>query len=113
VRDFEQHQTPRTRPPHDAIKVIRDMLFPHLDVEDRELLPAAHAKVPADEWERLGDEALRALPKRDLPVAAASMDDVVRSLPEAQRPPPPPLPLRILMPLFRRRYAKFIAPLEA
>jgi len=114
VRAFEANaDAEHQRAAHDAIKEVRDLLFPHLDVEDAELLPAAAAKVPSDDWERLGDEALRAVPKRDLPIIAAAMDDVVRSLPEAERPPPPPLPLRVLVPLlWRRKYAKFIEPLE-
>ena len=114
VRELELHpDDAHLRAAHDAIKAIRDLLLPHLDIEDRELLPAAHAKVPADEWERLGDEAMRAIPKRDLPIAVAAMDEVQQGLPESSQPPPPPLPIRLLLPFARRRFKKFVAPLDA
>jgi hypothetical protein len=96
------------------MKAVQDHLFPHLEIEDKELLPAAAASVPAKEWDDLSEAALRAVPKSDLPIVAGAMDEIVRSLPPERQPPPPPLPIRVLTALFwRRKYAKFIAPLDA
>ena len=97
---------------HTTIKTVRDNLVPHLDVEDAELLPAAAESVRADEWKRTSEQALRSIPKKDLPIVAGAIDEVVRSLPKEKQPPPPPLLVRALVALsWRKRYAKFIEPL--
>jgi hemerythrin-like domain-containing protein len=97
---------------HSTIKTVRDNLVPHLDVEDAELLPAAAESVRGDEWKRVSVQALRSIPKKDLPIVAGAIDEVVRSLPKERQPPPPPLLVRALVALsWRKRYAKFIEPL--
>ena len=86
--------------------------MPHLDIEDAQLLPVAAESVDGSEWKRLSDDALRSVPKADLPVAAGALDEVVRSLPPSERPPPPPLLVRMLVAVsWRKRYAKFVEPL--
>ena len=97
---------------HDAIKAVRDELVPHLDVEDAQLLPAAAEAVDGEEWKKLGEQAFRSLDKNDLPVIAGALDEVVRGLPKEQRPPPPPLMVRVLVAVsWRKRYGKFLEPL--
>lgn len=99
---------------HDRIKTVRDELVPHLDVEDEQLLPVAAAAIDADVWKKLGEKALRSVPKKDLPIVAGVMDEVVRSLPVERRPPPPPLLVRALIVLsWRKQYARFVEPLLA
>jgi hemerythrin-like domain-containing protein len=98
----------------DAMAAVRDQLFPHLDKEEAQLLPVAADSVDPAEWKRLGDDAFRSVPKSDLPVVAGAFDDVARSLPAADRPPPPPIFVRVLVAVaWRRRYEKWIAPLDA
>jgi hemerythrin HHE cation binding domain-containing protein len=115
VRALEADPNPATRQTvHDAIVAIRDQLVPHLDVEDNELLPPAAASVSNDMWKRVSVQAMRSLPRQDLPIIAGLLDEVVHSLPKEQWPPPPPLPIRLLVALsWRRRYARFIEPLVA
>ena len=97
---------------HDTIKAVRDELVPHLDVEDAELLPAAAESVDGEVFKKLSERALRSLDKKDLPVVAGALDEVVRGLPKEQRPPPPPLMVRALVAVsWRKRYEKFIEPL--
>src|SRR5262249_24651471 len=95
-----------------AIAAIRDELFPHLDVEDAELLPVAAQSVPAAEWKQMSEHALRTVPKQDMPVIAGLLDEVVRSLPKSEWPDPPPLVIRFLLAVsWRKRYARFTEPL--
>jgi hemerythrin-like domain-containing protein len=97
---------------HDCIKAVRDELVPHLDVEDADLLPVAAAAISADVWKEMGEKAFRSVPKKDLPIVAGVMDEIVRTLPIERRPPPPPLIVRVLIAVsWRKRYAKFIEPL--
>ena len=99
---------------HDSIKTVRDELVPHLDVEDKELLPVAAEAISDEVWKQMSEKAFRSVPKKDLPIVAGVMDEVVRSLPVERRPPPPPLIVRALIVLsWRKRYAKFIEPLVA
>src|SRR5262249_21221187 len=51
---------------HDAISAVHDELFPHLDIEDADLLPAAAQTVPSGEWKRLSEQAMKTIPKPDL-----------------------------------------------
>lgn len=114
ARLAQQPSAESLRAVHDAIKAVKDMLVPHLDIEDAELLPIAASSVDYDEWERLGEEALKSLPKKDLPIAAGALDEQAQAVPESERPPPPPLPIRVLLALsWRRRYRNYIAPLDA
>jgi hypothetical protein len=105
--------TDRTRATvHATIAAVRDTLVPHLDVEDRELLPAAAATVDGKQWDEVSEVALRSTPKADMPIVAGILDEVARSLPSAEQSPPPPLMLRVMLALsWRRRYAKFVAPI--
>ena len=97
---------------HDAIAAVRDTLVPHLDIEDAQLLPAAAATVDAKPWDEASERALRSTPKADMPIVAGILDEVARTFPPDRRPPPPPLPLRVMLAIaWRRRYAKFVEPL--
>jgi hypothetical protein len=98
---------------HDAIAAVRDQLVPHLDVEDERLLPAAARTVHPKEWDRASEEALKATPRADMPVVAGALDETVRSLPPDQRPPPPPVALRVMLAIsWRRRYQQYTAALD-
>jgi hypothetical protein len=115
VAAFEHAPTAESlRAAHDAIAVVRDTLFPHLDVEDNEVLPIAAESVDGQLWDDIGEEAFKTLPKADVPIAAGALDEVIHDMPKDEWPPPPPLPVRILLALaWRRRYRGFVAPLDA
>jgi hypothetical protein len=97
----------------DAMTAVHDMLFPHLDKEEAQLLPVAAESVDPKQWKKLGDDAFRSIPKSDLPIVSGAFEAVVKSLPEADRPAPPPIFVRVLVALsWRKRYQKFMEPLE-
>jgi hemerythrin-like domain-containing protein len=98
----------------DAMAAVQEQLFPHLDKEESQLLPVAADSVDPAEWKRLGDAAFRSIPRADVPVVSGAFEAVVMSLPPADRPPPPPLFVRVMVSLsWRKRYQKWVAPLEA
>jgi len=115
IHGLEQDPTDATRQTvHDTITTVRDLLVPHLDVEDAQLLTVAAESVPAGPWKQVSEEAMRSLPRADLPVVAGILDEVVHTLPKHEWPPAPPLPVRVMLVLsWRRRYQKFVAPLSA
>jgi hemerythrin-like domain-containing protein len=99
---------------HNAMVAVQTAFFPHLDIEDAEILPAISASIPAKEWDHLDKAALRSIPRRYLPAAVGALDEVIRALPQDQRPAPPPPPIRIMLALaWRRRWAEWTRPLLA
>src|SRR5215510_1271705 len=113
ISALERDPTNETRQAvRDAIATVRDFLVPHLDIEDAQLLTVAAESVPAEPWKRVSEEAMRSLPRADLPVVAGILDEIVHTLPKDQWPPPPPLPVRVMLAVsWRRRYQTFVAPL--
>ena len=97
---------------HDALVALRDWFFPHLDLEDKMILPAIAQSIPPKEWDRLDKAALKSIPRRHLPSAVAALDEVIRSLPEQDRPAPPPPPIRIMLSLsWRKRWMATVKPI--
>jgi hemerythrin-like domain-containing protein len=97
---------------HDAIVGVRDEFFPHLDTEDAKVIPAFGESIPPAEWEKMDNEALKTIPRAWLPTAVGALDEVIRGLPEAERPMPPPLPIRVMLALsWRRKWAAWIKPM--
>jgi hemerythrin-like domain-containing protein len=97
---------------HNAIVAIRDAFFPHLDVEDAQLLPAYAESIPPKEWDRMDRKALKSIPRQYLPTAVGALDEVIRGLPKDERPPPPPPPIRLMLALsWRRKWAEWSRPL--
>jgi hemerythrin-like domain-containing protein len=99
---------------HNSIVAVRDEFFPHLDVEDAEVIPALAEAIPPKDWDRMDKQALKSIPRPYLPKAVAGLDEVIQSLPEAERPSGPPLPIRIMLAVsWRRKWAEFVKPLTA
>jgi hemerythrin-like domain-containing protein len=108
----EKPNLPNRDAMHEAIVAVRDEFFPHLDTEDAQIIPAFAESIPPAEWERMDNEALKTIPRECLPQAVGALDEVIRGLPEAERPMPPPLPIRLMLALsWRRKWAAFIQPM--
>lgn len=91
---------------------LRDLFFPHLDLEDAKVLPLYAQWIPHDEWDRLETKALRGIPKPQMPYAVGALDETIRSAPEAERPEGPPLPVRMMLALsWRKKWAGLVQPL--
>jgi hypothetical protein len=91
---------------------LRDLFFPHLDREDAEVFPMYAKWIPHDEWDRLETKALRGIPKPQMGYAVGALDETIRSSPEAGRPGPPPLPVRVMLSLsWRKKWAALVRPL--
>lgn len=113
VLAFEQKPDGAGRDQINAAMVeLRDLFFPHLDVEDADVIPMFAKWIPPDEWARMDAKALRGIPKPQLPLAVGALDETIQSLPAADRPSSPPLPIRILLALsWRKRWAALVRPL--
>jgi hemerythrin-like domain-containing protein len=97
---------------HDSIATLRDLFFPHLDVEDAKVIPAFAEAIPPKDWDRMDKQALRSIPRPYLAKAVGAMDEVIRSLPEEERPSGPPPPIRLMLTVsWRRKWADFVKPL--
>lgn len=96
----------------EAVVAVRDAFFPHLDVEDAEIIPAITESMPMEEWDRLDKQALKTIPRQYLPTAVGALDEVIQSLPDAERPPGPPPPIRLMLALsWRKRWSIWVKPL--
>jgi hemerythrin-like domain-containing protein len=96
---------------HEALVALRDWFFPHLDLEDEKILPAIAESIPPKQWARLDKAALKSMPRAHIPSAVAALDEVIRSLPEQDRPAPPPPPIRLMLALsWRKRWTAFVQP---
>jgi hemerythrin-like domain-containing protein len=97
---------------HDTLVTLRDWFFPHLDKEDEKILPAIAESIPPKQWDQLDKAALKSIPRRHLPSAVGALDEVIRSLPEQDRPAPPPPPIRLMLALsWRKRWSASVKPL--
>jgi hemerythrin-like domain-containing protein len=97
---------------HDALVVLRDWFFPHLDLEDEKVLPAIAESIPQKQWDQLDKAALKSIPRKHLPSAVAALDEVILTLPEQDRPAPPPLPIRIMLSVsWRKQWTAKVTPL--
>lgn len=95
-----------------ALVELRDLFFPHLDREDADVIPMFAKWIPPDEWAAMDEKALRNIPKAVLPIAVGALDETIRSLPYAEQPLPPPLPVRVMLSLsWRRKWSALVRPL--
>jgi hemerythrin-like domain-containing protein len=112
---FDKKPEPETQQDlHDALAALRDQFFPHLDTEDAKIIPAFAQAIPPQDWERMDNQALKSIPRPYLPKAVGALDEVIRGLPEAERPTGPPPPIRFMLAVsWRRKWAEFVKPLTA
>jgi hemerythrin-like domain-containing protein len=97
---------------HEALVALRDWFFPHLDLEDEKVLPAIAESIPQKQWDQLDKVALKSIPRKYLPSVVAALDEVIQSLPEQDRPAPPPPPIRIMLALsWRKKWTAKVTPL--
>jgi hemerythrin-like domain-containing protein len=97
---------------HHALVALRDWFFPHLDQEDEKILPAVAESIPPKQWDQLDKAALKSIPRRHLPRAVGALDEVIRSLPEQDRPAPPPPPIRLMLAVsWRKQWSAWVKPL--
>ena len=113
VRAFEEvpdaaHQATM----HDGVVAVRELFFPHLDIEDAQILPAIAESIPQKQWERMDKAALKSIPRKYLPIASGALDEFIRGLPEDERPPAPPPPIQVMLALsWRKKWSSWVKPL--
>ena len=112
VAAFDNKPDPATqRDLRDALEALRDQFFAHLDIEDAKVIPVFAEAIPPKDWDRMDNEALKSIPRPYLPKAVGALDEVIRSLPEAERPSGPPPPIRLMLAVsWRRKWAEFVKP---
>jgi hemerythrin-like domain-containing protein len=99
---------------YDALSALRHQFFAHLDVEDAKIIPVLAEAIPPKDWDRMDNKALKSIPRQHLPKAVGALDEVIRSLPEAERPSAPPPPIRFMLAVsWRRKWSEFVKPLTA
>jgi hemerythrin-like domain-containing protein len=115
VAAFDNKPDPATqRELHDALAALRDQFFAHLDIEDAKVIPVFAEAIPPKDWDRMDNQALKSIPRQYLPKAVGALDEVIRTLPPAERPSGPPPPIRFMLAVsWRRKWAAFVKPLDA
>jgi hemerythrin-like domain-containing protein len=115
VAAFTDHPDRTTqRELHSSMAAIRNEFLPHLDLEDAKIIPALAEAIPPREWDRMDDQALKSIPRPYISKAVGALDEVIRSLPEAERPSGPPLPIRLMLAVsWRKKWAEFAKPLAS
>jgi len=99
---------------HDALVALRDLFFAHLDIEDAKVIPVFAEAIAPKDWDRMDEQALKSIPRPHLPKAVGALDEVIRSLPDSERPSGPPPPIRLMLALsWRKKWAEFVRPLTA
>jgi hemerythrin-like domain-containing protein len=113
ISSFEQQpDEAHQKTMHDAMVEVRDAFFPHLDLEDEQIIPAIAESVPPKEWDRLDKAALKSIPRDHLPRAVGAIDEIVQGLAKEDQPPPPPLPIRLMLALsWRKKWSTWVQPL--
>jgi hemerythrin-like domain-containing protein len=113
VKAFEEHPDAAHRAAmHDGVVAVRELFFPHLDIEDEQILPAIAESIPPKEWERMDKAALKSIPREYLPTAVGALDEFIQGLPEDERPPAPPPPIRVMLALsWRTKWSNWVKPL--
>jgi hemerythrin-like domain-containing protein len=97
---------------HDAMVAVRDLFFPHLDIEDAQVLPAIAESVPPKEWDRIDKATLKSIPRQHLPLAVGALDETIQGMAKQDQPPPPPPPIRLMLTLsWRKKWAAWVKPL--
>jgi hemerythrin-like domain-containing protein len=115
VEAFTNHPDRTTqRELHSSTVAIRNEFLPHLDLEDARIIPALAEAIPPRDWDRMDDQALKSIPRPYISRAVGALDEVIRSLPEAERPAGPPLPIRLMLAVsWRRKWAEYAKPLAS
>jgi hemerythrin-like domain-containing protein len=97
---------------HEAVAAVRAKFFPHLDIEDEQILPAIADSIDPTEWARLDSATLKSIPRKYLPSAVGAIDEVISDLPKDKQPPPPPLPIRLMLALsWRKKWSTWVKAL--
>ena len=97
---------------HDGVVAVRELFFPHLDIEDEKILPAIAESIPPKEWDRMDKAALKSIPREYLPTAVGALDEFIQGLPKEERPPAPPPPIRVMLALsWRKKWSSWVKPL--
>ncbi len=97
-------------PERDALSAACERLYAlldeHLRAEETRLLPIAERHLSREEWERMGEEGLGTLPKRQLPLAFGMLSYEGNPETLAEMMAGAPLPIRYLVPPLARRAFK-------
>jgi hemerythrin-like domain-containing protein len=90
------------------LEALNDVLQPHLDDEEQQIVPLAAVTVTQKEWDSLGDHGVAAVPKNKLPVAFGLITDPLNEADRAHMKQTLPAPVRLLYPvLIGRAWKKY------
>lgn len=96
-----------------ALDALNATLQPHLDDEEREIVPLASVTLTQEEWESLGEHARAAIPRNRMPVAFGMLLEPLNDDDRAYMKSQLPGPIRLLFPLLiQRPWNKYAATLR-
>jgi hemerythrin-like domain-containing protein len=93
-----------------ALESLNSMLQPHLDDEERLIVPLASTTLTKQEWDAMGEHARSTIPRSMLPIAMGMLLEPLNDADRAYMKAQLPAPIRLLFPLLIerpwRRYAQ-------
>ena len=97
-----------------TVEQLSQVLFEHLDQEEREILPLAEQYVSAEEWARLGEHGRDSMTREELPIMFGAILEEADPQEQASMMALLPPPIRLLMrTLGARKYRRYISEVRS
>jgi hemerythrin-like domain-containing protein len=98
----------------DSLENLNAVLQPHLDHEEQQIVPLAAVNLTEAEWDQLGEEGRKSIPRKMMPVAFGMILEPLNEAERAYMKRHLPAPIRLLYgPMIQRPWDKYRTTLRS